>query len=119
MGDEQSVENFQGTVFVPGVDDEQQVTLQVDKAKNAVSLHFGDSIGGSNDWEGVSVQLTKRLKYDEIIFQTMNLPKETVRLTWKVNASHDDDYTIAGVIVVTPNDQRVTGEKGFILTRQT
>ncbi|MCH7802000.1 MAG: hypothetical protein IIC24_10740, partial [Chloroflexi bacterium] len=54
MSDEQSVENFQGMVFVPGVDDEQQVTLQVDKAKNAVSLHFGDSIGGSNDWEGVS-----------------------------------------------------------------
>ena len=76
-------------------------------------------MGGSNDWEGVSVQVTRRLKYEEIIFKTIDLPKETVQLTWKVNASHDNDYTVAGVIVVTPNDQRVSGEKGFVLARQT
>ena len=41
---------------------------------------------------------------------------DPVQLTWKVNASVMDD-SLAGVIIPRPNDKKVTGERGFILSK--
>lgn len=109
-------DEYQGTVVIPGEQEPSSFSLFLDRKGQAVTVRFGRPVAGSTDWEGSPVQVTRRLKYDEVVFTTTGLPKETVALTWKVNADHQDG-TAAGVIVTQPNDQSVTGEKGFSLTR--
>ena len=107
---------YSGTLVLPGADDEHSVSLTMNIDDDTASISFGEPVGSSADWVGTSVQLTNRLKYTEAYFVTEDLPVETVQLVWKVNASHEDG-TLAGVIIPKPNAHRVSGEKGFILIK--
>ena len=90
----------------------------IDKTEAAVRLRFDDPIAGMRDWQATNVTVVERLKYHDIQFATNDLPKETVTLSWKLNVAKFDD-TAAGVVVAKPNEVRVSGEKGFVLTRRT
>lgn len=109
-------EEYRGSVVIPSQTDRRDVTVLVNKADGAASVRFDEPVSGAAEWEGSQVRIVERLKYHEIQFSTTNLPVETVELLWKLNAAKQDD-TAAGVVVVRPNDVRVTGEKGFILNR--
>ena len=84
--------------------------------REAVSVRFSEPVAGSAQWDGGSLRVVDRPKYTEIVFVTLGLPQETVEMIWKLNASIVDG-TVAGVVVVRPNDLRVSGEKGFTLLR--
>ena len=101
---------------MPGEGEPHSVSLFLDRDRGAVTLRFDEAVAGAKEWEGYSVRVARRLKYYEVSFRTLGLPKETVELVWKFNASMDDG-TLAGVILVRPNDLRVSGEKGFTLAK--
>ena len=109
-------DKYEGTVVVPGDDEAHPISFLLDREGQAVTVRFDKPVAGSSDWEGSLVQVVRRLKYDEIVFTTTGLPREQVKLTWKVNADLHDG-TAAGVIVAQPNEQRVSGEKGFTLSK--
>ena len=111
-----SPEQFRGALAIPSETDRRDVTVVFDKAEGSVTLKFDEPVAGSADWHGQDVKFMDRPKYQEIQFATVDLPRETVRLTWKMNESKLDN-TIAGIVVARPNEFRVTGEKGFILVR--
>lgn len=108
--------NYQGSVTLPGESNPRKLSLELDSARETVSLSFDPPVEGGTLWEGTSVRVAQRLKYSEVTFITAGLPKENVELTWKFNASLLDD-TLAGVVIARPNDQRITGERGFTLAR--
>ena len=103
-------------MVLPGEQDERGVTLALDKAKPAVAITFDEPIEGETHWQAQDLTFANRLKYDEAVFTTIGLPKEAIGVTWKFNSSLLDD-SLAGVVIAQPNDQRITGEKGFVLTR--
>ena len=109
-------ERFRGALAIPSENERRDVTVTLDGGGESVTLNFDEPVAGSAEWRGVDVVFMDRPKYREIQFFTEDLPKETVRLIWKMNESKLDN-TIAGVVVARPNDVRVRGEKGFILTR--
>ena len=107
---------FRGVLSIPSETDRHDVTLLLADESESATLHFDEPVAGSDEWRGQNVQVMDRPKYQEIQFTTFDLPKDTVRLTWKLNRSKLDN-TIAGVVVARPNTVRVRGEKGFILTQ--
>ena len=107
---------FTGALAIPSENDRHDVTLTLADGSRSATLQFDEPVAGSAEWSGQNVMVMDRPKYQEIQFTTFDLPKETVQLTWKLNRSKLDN-TIAGVVVARPNDVRVRGEKGFILTQ--
>ena len=110
------MQEFKGVMVLPGEQDERSVTLTLDKAEPSVGITFDEPIEGETHWHAQGLTLNYRLKYDEAVFTTIGLPKEAIGVTWKFNSSLLDN-TLAGVVIAQPNDQRITGEKGFVLTR--
>jgi hypothetical protein len=109
-------ERYEGSLVLPGQTEPRAVSVSLDEDATAVKISFTEPAAGSMVWEGSDVFMARRLKYVEVTFRTTGLPQETVELVWKINASLLDD-TLAGVIVVKPNEVRVSGERGFILSR--
>ena len=107
---------FRGALAIPSETDRRDVTLLLRDQDESVTVQFNEPVAGSAEWRGQNVQIMDRPKYQEIQFTTFDLPKDTVRLTWKLNRSKLDN-TIAGVVVARPNTVRVKGEKGCILTQ--
>ena len=114
--DDQQQAEFRGSLMIPSEAEPRNVSLHLDKERRAVAIRFDGEVGGASEWHGSSVRVADRTKYTEVQFTTVGLPKETVQMTWKLNAGYAD-RTLAGVIIPKPNDHRVTGEKGFTLIR--
>ena len=112
----QQVQEYKGVMVLPGEQDERGVTLSLDTESPSVDIEFDEPIEGKTAWQAENLTLANRLKYDEAVFTTTGLPKEAIGVTWKFNSSLLDD-SLAGVVIAMPNDQRITGEKGFVLTR--
>ncbi|MCH8061473.1 MAG: hypothetical protein IH861_03110 [Chloroflexi bacterium] len=110
-------ESFRGQLVLPGEQESRSVRINVEPDTSGLTVKFDAPVEGDTDWAGSNVRIARRLKYSEVVFTTIGLPKETVELTWKINASLLDD-SIAGVIIPKPNDQKVTGERGFVLRRE-
>lgn len=110
-------ESFSGRLVLPGEQEPRNVRIDVEPDKASLTIKFDAPVEGDTDWAASNVRIARRLKYSEVVFTTVGLPKETVELTWKFNASLLDD-SLAGVIIPKPNDQKVTGERGFILKRE-
>ncbi len=112
----QQVQEYKGVMVLPGEQDERGVTLALDKSEPSVGITFDVPIEGKTQWRAQNLTVANRLKYNEVVFTTIGLPKEAIGVTWKFNSSLIDD-SLAGVVIAQPNDQRITGEKGFVLTR--
>lgn len=110
------VQEYKGVMVLPGEQEEREVTLVFDKSEPSVGITFDEPIEGKTQWQSQNLTVANRLKYDEAVFTTTGLPKEAIGVTWKFNSSLIDD-SLAGVVIAQPNDQRITGEKGFVLTR--
>ena len=110
-------ETFRGQLVLPGEQEPRNVLINVEPDSASLTLKFDAPIEGDTDWAASNVRIARRLKYSEVVFTTVGLPKETVELTWKFNASLLDD-SLAGVIIPKPNAQKVKGEKGFVLKRE-
>ena len=112
----QQVLKYKGVMVLPGEQDERGVTLSLDTEVPSVDINFDEPIEGKTAWQAENITLSNRLKYKEVVFRTTGLPKEEIGVTWKFNSSLIDD-SLAGVVIALPNDQRITGEKGFVLTK--
>ena len=108
------VDKYRGSMTLPGDPERHDFSLLLDRERQAVTVQFDAAVAGASEWQGSPVRIVRRTKYDEVVFTTTGLPKETVQLTWKVNADLHDG-TAAGVVIAQPNELRVTGEKGFTL----
>jgi hypothetical protein len=113
---QQKWEEYRGSLTLPGENAPRNISVSLDTESKAVRIYLDEPIEGVTEWEGQSVQVNHRLKYNEIMFMTSGLPRETIELTWKFNTSLLDD-SLAGVVIARPNDLRITGEKGFILSK--
>ena len=102
----QGPELYTGSVRVPGTDQAP-----------SVSVDLAEPVAGARRWGGDSVTVRRLLKYDEVHFTTEGLPVDGVVLQWKTNVSRVDG-SVAGVIIARPNASRVSGEIGFILSRE-
>ncbi len=107
---------YKGVMVLPGEQDERGLTLSLDTEGPTVDIHFDEPIEGRTAWQAENPTLANRLKYNEVVFTTTGLPKAEIGVTWKFNSSLIDD-SLAGVVIALPNDQRITGEKGFVLTK--
>ena len=105
---------FKGEVNLPGDKNTYAVAIFVDRDRQVVKVQFDTPVAGSSDWQGSSVLMARRLKYHEVIFKTMDVPREGLELTWKMNIALTDEM-LAGVVMARPNDLRVKGEHGFTL----
>ena len=112
----QQVKEYKGVMVLPGEQDERGVTIALDNSEPSVGITFDIPIEGKTQWRAQNLTVANRLKYNEVVFSTIGLPKEAIGVTWKFNSSLIDD-SLAGVVIAQPNDQRITGEKGFVLTR--
>ena len=110
------IQKYRGVIVLPGEQDERGVTLSLDTDSPSVDINFDEPIEGRTAWQAENLTLANRLKYNEAVFTTTGLPKEDIGVTWKFNSSLIDD-SLAGVVIALPNDQRITGEKGFVLTK--
>lgn len=113
---DQQVQEYKGVMVLPGEQDERGVTLSLDAAAPSVGIRFDEPVEGETEWQAQNLTVANRLKYNEVVFTTTGLPKEVIGVTWKFNSSLIDD-SLAGVVIAQPNDQRITGEKGFVLTK--
>ena len=109
-------EEYEGTLTLPSEAEPRNVSVNLNKDAQAAKVHFDTPVAGSVDWEGSKVVVARRLKYYEVVFSTVGLPKGSVEITWKCNIGFEDG-TLAGVLVVRPNEERVSGEKGFVLVK--
>ncbi len=109
-------ELYHGPITLPGSFEPIDATLSLNKSCKQVTVIFDKSVADSHEWHGKEVKVFKRLKFYEVQFLTNDLPKEKITLTWKFNASLLDD-SLAGVIIPRANDQRISGEKGFVLIK--
>ena len=116
QSEESRSERYRGTLTLPGEQEPRHVSLSLDREGQAVTIHFETPVAGATEWKGSSVQVARRLKYYEAVFITTGLPKGAVELTWKLNAGLEDG-TLAGVVIARPNEERVSGEKGFVLVK--
>ncbi len=107
---------FRGSLIIPSETEPRQVSLRLDRGSNAVAIQFDGEVAGAAEWHGSSLRVADRPKYTEVVFMTTDLPKETVQLTWKLNAGLADG-TLAGVIIPKKNTLKVAGEKGFTLLK--
>lgn len=112
----QQVQEYRGVMVLPGEQDERGVTISLDMEGPSVGINFDEPIEGRTAWQAENLAVANRLKYTEAVFTTIGLPKEEIGVTWKFNSSLIDD-SLAGVVIAQPNDQRITGEKGFVLTK--
>ncbi len=103
-----------GEVRLPGDKGAHRATLSIDKGGGKVSVRFEEPLGGSDAWDGSSVVVTRRLKYHEVVFNTVGLPVESLELTWKMNVALNERMA-AGVVLARPNEMKVKGEHGFTL----
>ena len=108
---------YVGSMTLPGDQEPQSVEVFFQTTENAISVQFPEQ-KESTEWQGENVVMTERLKFDEITFATQGIPVSGVELAWRIHASKDDD-TAAGVITVKPNDKKISGDKGFILFKET
>ena len=108
------ITEFKGTVTVPGDPGSHAVSIIVDIKKKAARVAFDSPVGGTKDWTGVDVVLTHRLKYQDLVFKTKNLPVDGLELVWKMNFSLDDRIA-AAIVLVRPNELKIKGEFGFTL----
>ena len=111
-----NVQEYKGVMVLPGEQDERGVTLSLNTDAPSVGIRFDEPIEGETEWQAQNLTVANRLKYNEVVFSTTGLPKEAIGVTWKFNSSLIDD-SLAGVVIAQPNDQRITGEKGFVLTK--
>ena len=109
-----NLKEYRGKVVVPADNQSHLVTVFVDEERESVNLRFDGPLAGSSDWEGLSPQVTRRLKYLEVIFKTKGLPVKGLELIWKMNIFFDHT-TAAGVVIARPNDLKIKGEHGFTL----
>ena len=107
---------YTGSVNVPGTEGPVGIILGIDLDEPAVSVDFSEALGGSSRWNGGNITVRRLVKYDEVHFVTSGLPVDGVVMQWKTNLSKVDG-SVAGVIIVRPNESRLTGESGFILSR--
>ncbi len=112
----QQVQEYKGVMVLPGEQDERKVSLSLNRETPSVDIRFDEPIEGEMEWQAQNLTVANRLKYVEFVFTTTGLPKEAIGVTWKFNSSLIDD-SLAGVVIAQPNDQRITGEKGFVLTK--
>ncbi len=112
----ESSELYQGPITLPGSFEPIETELVLDISGKKVTIIFGESVADTTEWHGREVKVFKRLKFYEVQFLTCGIPKERITLTWKFNASLLDD-SLAGVIIPRANDQRISGEKGFVLNK--
>ena len=73
-------ERYEGTLILPGETEPRGVSMSLDQDAKAVKVAFSEPAAGSSEWEGSEVTVARRLKYVEVTFRTMGLPKETVEL---------------------------------------
>jgi hypothetical protein len=109
-----SWKKFIGEMSLPGDKNVHSVSVSLSTERGAVNVHFDSPVGGSSDWEGVNVQMARRLKFHEFVFGTRGLPREGLELTWKMSVALSDE-TLAGVVIARPGETRIKGECGFIL----
>ena len=114
--DNQSV--YQGTLTLPGEREPREMFLAFDQDEQSVMVRFDPAIEGSDEWPGSKVRISRRLRYREVWFSTTGIPKGNVELGWKCNAGLEDG-TMAGVVAARPNEEKVSGERGFILSKVT
>ena len=100
MSSEQ-VQEYRGVMTLPGEQEERGVSLSLDAVAPSVSIRFDEPIDGSSDWQAEGLTVANRLKYNEVVFYTTGLPKETGQVTWKFNSSLLDD-SLAGVVIAPP-----------------
>ena len=108
------ITEFKGAVTVPGDRDSHAVSIFVDINKKAARVAFESPVGGAKVWAGTNVVLKHRLKYQDLVFKTMDLPVEGLELVWKMNFALDDRIA-AAIVLVRPNDLKIKGEFGFTL----
>ncbi len=101
-----------GTVTLPGDKGVHSASLLFDRAAGTVSVTFDEPVAGSETWKGSSVVIKRRLKYHEVVFNTVGLPVEALDLVWKMNVALNHRMA-AGVVLVRPNDRKIKGEHGF------
>ncbi len=107
---------YTGTMTIPGEQESRPVSVVFSEDDQAATVRFKEPVAGAAEWQGTRVRIVRRPKYEEVVFITTGLPKETVEMTWKINADLHNG-TAAAVVVVRPNEHRVSGEKGFVLVR--
>jgi hypothetical protein len=115
-GNADKIGTYTGSVKVPGTEGPVDISLGVDLDAPAVSVDFSEALGGSSRWNGGNISVRRLVKYDEVHFVTDGLPVDGVVMQWKTNLSKVDG-SVAGVIIVRPNESRVSGESGFTLSR--
>ncbi len=101
-----------GTVTLPGDRGVHKASLLLDRGAGTVSVKFDEPVAGSETWEASSVVIKRRLKYHEVVFNTVDLPVESLDLVWKMNVALNHRMA-AGVVLVRPNDRKIKGEHGF------
>ena len=101
-----------GTVTLPGDKAVHKASLLLDREADAVSVKFDEPVAGSDTWEGSSVVIKRRLKYHEVVFNTVDLPVDELDLVWKMNVAFNHRMA-AGVVLCRPNDRKIKGEHGF------
>ena len=109
-------DEYSGSLTLPGETEPREVSLVLERELGAVTVRFDAPVAGATEWQGQSVGIVRRPRFDEVVFRTAGLPVETLELVWKLNASLEDN-TLPGVIVPRPNNVKVTGDRGFILTK--
>ena len=110
------VQELRGPLTIPSETEPREAAVLLDREEGTISVRFDEEVAGSAEWSGSSLSVIDRPRYVEIQFVTTDLPKETIELIWKLNASFEDD-SVAGVVSARPNRLRVSGEKGFTLTQ--
>ena len=108
------ITEFKGTVTIPGDHQDHPVSIVVDMNEKAARVGFESPVGGSTDWIGTDIVLIHRMKYQDFVFKTMDLPVKGLELVWKMNFSLDDRIA-AGIVLVRPNNLKIKGEFGFTL----
>ena len=101
-----------GTVTLPGDKGVHGASLLFDREAGTVSVKFDEPVAGSDTWEGNAVVIKRRLKYHEVVFNTVDLPVEDLDLVWKMNVALNARMA-AGVVLCRPNDKKIKGEHGF------
>ena len=113
-GREPDAKLFSGKLNIPGDKGTHRVSVALDTESQAVSIRFESAVGGSSEWHGLDVQMSRRLKLHEVVFRTSGLPQAGLELTWKMNVALDD-ATLAGVVIARPGETGIKGENGYTL----
>ena len=106
---------YYGSVTLPSEKESIGFSLNINRDTKSIELNFSEPIEKSSNWKCTDIKIIRRTKFDEIVFFTHGIPKPSVPLIWKINASLIDN-TAAGVVIARENDKGIKGEKGFKLT---